>query len=274
MKIRVLVLYCLAYLICGIQVHATASENVKENKIKKQEASDVISSTGIKVQNIRALGNKKKEKTSNSQVSVRESSESRHRKYGDEQEANSKFRQESNEFSEVYLDTGMHDLSSYTSFPHLKRLRIHAEDLNKSTKRLRTADFPNLEELTIVKGKEESIDEDHLSILFSSPSLSNCKRVILSNLGLTSVPNGLQNLRKLEQLFLETNKLSEVPDWISSFQKLSQLYLKNNYLTDLPDSLLNGMNRLRRLEVQGNKIPERVINKFRYKYRSLVILWR
>lgn len=179
-------------------------------------------------------------------------------------------------FTDTRLDTSECKIFRYTSFPNVKRLKIHVKDLKENMNYLSKANFPKLEELTVVKTKKDRIDQNTLSRLLSFDGLSTCKTLNFSDLGLTIFPKGVRNLAELKQLFLENNKIDEIPEWISSLKKLSQLYIKNNNLRDLPDSIVSkdGMEKLSRLEVQGNEIPEGVIKRLKGNHRAMSVLWK
>ncbi len=179
-------------------------------------------------------------------------------------------------FTDTRLDTSECKISRYTSFPNVKRLKIHVKDLKENMNYLSKANFPKLEELTVVKTAKDRIDQNTVSRLLSFNGLSTCKTLNFSDLGLTIFPKGVKKLAELKQLFLENNKIDEIPEWVSSLKKLSQLYIKNNNLTDLPDSIVSkdGMEKLNRLEVQGNEIPEGVIKRLKDNHRAMSVLWK
>ena len=70
---------------------------------------------------------------------------------------------------------------------------------------------------------------------------------------LTSLPESIGKLKKLQIIELRDNELETLPESIGSLNKLANLFLNNNNLKVLPKSLAN-LTNLTRLELSGNNI--------------------
>src|SRR5436190_17627537 len=82
----------------------------------------------------------------------------------------------------------------------------------------------------------------------------------LAGLGLTSIPDGLRGLRKLEILNLMDNEISELPSWMGQLGNLEAIRLSNNRLKTVPDEI-GTLPRLSILHLDGNEI-ERLPHTF------------
>jgi hypothetical protein len=102
---------------------------------------------------------------------------------------------------------------------------------------------------------------------------------------LTTLPESMQNLTKLLDLYLDNNELRFLPEWFGALISLETLWLSGNHLTKLPDSFVelealqsvllmenrltsfpNEMNRLISLEfinVFGNDMSEAQLKALR-----------
>ena len=73
----------------------------------------------------------------------------------------------------------------------------------------------------------------------------------LSNLELTSVPDGVRGLTKLGRLSLAYNLITEIPTWIDKLTELRTLSLSGNPLGGLPSSISRLKNLLHLIIVGG-----------------------
>jgi len=77
--------------------------------------------------------------------------------------------------------------------------------------------------------------------------------VFLSNLGITELPESLQQLKYFRILDLSYNQLTTLPDWLEQFTSLGNLLLNNNQLTSLPDGL-GKLTQLHILQLDYNQL--------------------
>ena len=77
------------------------------------------------------------------------------------------------------------------------------------------------------------------------------KKLNLSSLQITKLPEKLSELNWLKELNLSYNKLDRLPDWIGDFSELTVLNLHDNYLTGLPDSIIK-LQRLKTINLGLN----------------------
>lgn len=83
--------------------------------------------------------------------------------------------------------------------------------------------------------------------------LTGEKVLILSNLGLTKLPNQLFELKHLEVLDLSANKLEEIPEGLLSLDNLSTLILSKNRLRTIPASI-GKLKSLKHLDLRHNRL--------------------
>lgn len=81
------------------------------------------------------------------------------------------------------------------------------------------------------------------------------KRIDLSHLAITSLPDAIGHVQKLEHLDVMNARLSEVPAEVGSLRRLKCLHLAGNDLCHLPPELEN-LKNLRRLFLNNNKFQE------------------
>ncbi|EMS85865.1 leucine-rich repeat domain-containing protein [Leptospira noguchii] len=72
-----------------------------------------------------------------------------------------------------------------------------------------------------------------------------------SNNQLKTLPKEIENLQKLQYLYLNNNRLTTLPKEIGNLQKLQKLYLNNNQLTTLPKEI-GKLKKLNVLNLGGN----------------------
>jgi internalin A len=75
----------------------------------------------------------------------------------------------------------------------------------------------------------------------------------LSGLGLTALPDEVQNLHDLELLNLEANQIQEIPSWIGGLSALKGLRLSNNRVRTLPSDI-GKLSRLVELDLKNNQL--------------------
>lgn len=85
----------------------------------------------------------------------------------------------------------------------------------------------------------------------------------ITSRGLTSLPEGLEQLPFLTTLILDGNSLTEVPPVIEKCQYLVHLSIKNNQLKELP-AWIGKLPKLKKLELQNNPLqnPSEVQRRF------------
>jgi len=77
------------------------------------------------------------------------------------------------------------------------------------------------------------------------------KKLNLSSLHITKLPEELSELNWLKELDLSYNKLDCLPEWIGDFSELTVLNLRYNNLTKLPDSIIK-LQRLKTINLGLN----------------------
>ncbi len=83
----------------------------------------------------------------------------------------------------------------------------------------------------------------------------NLKKLTISDLDLTELPDSISNLTNLIDLNLDYNKLSELPDSISNLKKIQKIsFVKNNF-TNIPDVIFK-LTSLNELYFNDNKLTE------------------
>ena len=87
----------------------------------------------------------------------------------------------------------------------------------------------------------------------SIEKLTKLEALGLRDNNLTSLPESIEKLTKLEVLVLYQNKLTSLPESIGKLTKLGQLWLNKNKLTSLPESI-GKLTKLQILELTGNKL--------------------
>jgi Leucine-rich repeat (LRR) protein len=74
----------------------------------------------------------------------------------------------------------------------------------------------------------------------------------LSFLGLTKLPEFVDQLIQLQELYLYNNQLTTLPESIGQLTQLQELNLADNQLRALPESLCN-LKSLKKLYLHGNR---------------------
>nr|AAX07516.1 GTP-binding protein [Gemmata sp. Wa1-1] len=72
---------------------------------------------------------------------------------------------------------------------------------------------------------------------------------------LTTLPESLRKLNRLQRLYLGANDLTELPEWLGQFTGLRVLQLESNHLTRLPE-WLGQLTQLQRLDLANNSLTE------------------
>lgn len=90
----------------------------------------------------------------------------------------------------------------------------------------------------------------------------NIKVIRARNIGLTSLPDCISGLTKLENLYINSNSFEVLPDAFSNMQNLKVLDISNNNLKSLPASIYTLVN-LEKIFVSGNQFPEEDMKKLK-----------
>ena len=84
------------------------------------------------------------------------------------------------------------------------------------------------------------VDDNQLTTLPDTiGNLTKLQYLVLENNPLTTLPDTIGNLTNLRELNVVNNKLTTLPDTIGNLTKLQYLVLENNPLTNLPDAIRN-----------------------------------
>jgi GTPase SAR1 family protein len=82
---------------------------------------------------------------------------------------------------------------------------------------------------------------------------SGAKKLNLSNMGLTELPESLGQLTQLQTLDLSYNQLRALPESLGQLTQLQEINFAENRLTRLPQSLIQ-ITRMRSLNLTGNRL--------------------
>jgi Leucine-rich repeat (LRR) protein len=130
---------------------------------------------------------------------------------------------------------------------------------NKSELKLTESDVNNLfKELIANKEKVLNLYLDGVGITKipnSINELSNLTFLSLLYNDITNIPDELCSLKNLKTLSLSYNNISALPECIGSMSNLSNLYLSNNPITNLPDSIIN-LDKLQELNLKDTGIKK------------------
>jgi internalin A len=100
--------------------------------------------------------------------------------------------------------------------------------------------------------------------------LEGSSRLILSELGLVSVPSSIGNLTRLSELWLNSNQLTSLPKEMRRLARLETLRLSNNELSSVPEFLGN-LTSLRTLSLRNNRLTS-LPNSLK-KLKNLTVLF-
>lgn len=149
------------------------------------------------------------------------------------------------------LDLSANQLSELpTDFGRFKQLKILFLSDNLFTELPSViADCPNLEMIGFKANKIETVAENSLPL--------NTRWLILTDNKISSLPNSMGNLAKLQKCMLAGNQLTELPDSMAVCEALELLRISANRLHALPSWLLQ-LPRLSWLAFSGNNFcPEK-----------------
>ena len=92
----------------------------------------------------------------------------------------------------------------------------------------------------------QQIDNGYLLTENEQRTLLEQKRLDVSRMLLTKLPESMSSLANLTELNLSNNQLTSLPEWIGNLTSLTRLYLQGNQLTSLPESMgkLTGLTEL------------------------------
>lgn len=117
----------------------------------------------------------------------------------------------------------------------------------------------------------EEIAEERIKLWKQKKDRFPSEFLELSNLGLTTFPEGLRDARGLEYINLGQNRISTIPDWIGELSSLRLLGLDNNRLKKLPESIGN-LPKLTTLWLNRNLLEELPIS-LRRTQLTILDLW-
>ncbi len=84
----------------------------------------------------------------------------------------------------------------------------------------------------------------------------------LSGQGISSLPENITRLTKLNELNLSDNKFSEFPTVLYQFTSLFSINLENNQLSTFPEDIKSKIPSLQSIKLKGNNLSEEVIEKY------------
>jgi hypothetical protein len=88
------------------------------------------------------------------------------------------------------------------------------------------------------------------------------KTIRARNIGLTSLPNCMDKLTKLEKLYINTNSFSELPNVFGAMKSLEVLDISSNNLKSLPASIYT-LIHLKKLVISGNQLSDEDMKKLK-----------
>lgn len=86
------------------------------------------------------------------------------------------------------------------------------------------------------------------------------KTIRARNIGLTSLPDCMEKLTKLEKLYINSNSFETLPDMFSSMKNLEVLDISDNNLKKLPASIFT-LTGLKKISISGNQLSEEDMKK-------------
>lgn len=82
------------------------------------------------------------------------------------------------------------------------------------------------------------------------------------NIGLISLPDCMNQLIKLEKLYLNSNSFEQLPDCFGGMKNLEVLDISNNNLKSLPPSIYE-LKQLKKIYISGNQLSDEDISKLK-----------
>jgi Leucine-rich repeat (LRR) protein len=162
----------------------------------------------------------------------------------------------------VIVSSRRTQLPDFRQFPALEELTLHGK-LEHVTKFPEIFDCTRLRTLTITGTSISKIPSGFAKL----QQLVELK--LVGHPKLTSLPDDVVELRKLEYLAIDHNRLRRLPDGIGKLQRLDSLLAYNNAIRELPTSLYR-MTKLRWLELQCNRLIKPPTKLLRMKLRHLM----
>jgi hypothetical protein len=80
------------------------------------------------------------------------------------------------------------------------------------------------------------------------------------NIGLTSLPDCMNELTKLEKLYINSNSFDELPDMFANMKNLEVLDISSNNLKSLPESIYS-LTQLKKIYVSGNQLSDETMKR-------------
>ena len=163
-----------------------------------------------------------------------------------------------------YYYSNMDFPGSNQLFAYWKNTRIYYLWINDSliTKLPESiGNLNSLEELYIDGSKIESLPDEICNLTYLT-ELGNKSYIDIDEGILSSLPDSIHQLQRLEHINLENHNLSSLPETIGQLSSLIKLDLTNNNLTTIPPSI-GSLDRLQLLHLDDNyltNIPQSICN--------------
>jgi len=126
----------------------------------------------------------------------------------------------------------------------------------------------NLEEIDLESSKNLNVE----SVIYKLSQLNHLKKLWISDVNISSL-NGISNLKKLEELYLDNVGITALPDEVSRMKNLREVNLEENPQLNMVQAfkVLSKLDRLKTLWIGKNKLsdlPDQIAN-----LKSLEELW-
>jgi hypothetical protein len=88
-----------------------------------------------------------------------------------------------------------------------------------------------------INSTEICVNKKKIQVLPNLSKFKNVQQLLLSDLSLEEIKDGISNLSELEVLSLSDNKLKQLPKGIGELKNLDFLNIRGNVLTEIPDEI-------------------------------------